>query len=1009
MQTMRGHNMKQQWLLALLLLMVVAVLVPGINYATPNQSASENFTNTTNISEIVENNTNSSTIQNTTTAVVNDTGTNQQENQTSETSNNTQNSSSEDSNQTETIQNYNAAASDGTYNNVHAIYLNVDDVNNVDVDKLIAAGITDVFVKSNRVTYPTYQTILTKIIDKLNNTDIRIHAWITCFVDANGNWVDPANSDYRDALVKAIADISKNYDIDGIHLDYVRYPGTAYNHTGATAAITSFVKEVYETVKSINAKIAVSAAVMPECSVNAYYYGQSYTAMSQYLTFIVPMIYEGNYNEDNNWITSVTSYIVNHSSVPVVVALQTYGSDDDLKCLSVEEIDADIKSALSGCASGFALFRYGWVDSNWYTTTSSDTSSNPTTKPTSTTSFTIAQIVKTASEVRGYVEAYKTLPVLISVGGVYVNQSQFLYLLSVATLQIDDGGSGLIGLLDVTALTGGSESMSAGTLSSSAYLKLASEIKSFIGGTSTSPSLCKTSLGYLSYQSVIYMYSRILDQYRNDGDLPAWVAVKSWSSSNLPIADIGNLDSFTVGEIVKTASDVRGYVEAYKTLPVLISVGGVYVNQSQFLYLLSVATLQIDDGGSGLIGLLDVTALTGGSESMSAGTLSSSAYLELAGQLVSFIEGTSTSPSLCKTSLGYLSYQSVIYMYSRILDQYRTKGELPGTVTVLAWSSSNIPIKDNVNSFTVGEIVKTASAVKGYVEVYKTLPTLISVAGVYVNQAQFLYLLTTCVSQLNDGITTSIGLISADVAKNPSETMNSGNLTKSEYLGLANRIISFMDSNGAAPNYGSTTLGTIRFESLIYLYGKVADFYGTNNYLPNYSVMKSWSSVTSSNTSTSTETIPSSLQVYLQATANCESNDASIIALAQSITSGATTSYEKAVLIYNWVRDNLAYSFYYDTQKGAVGTLQSRSANCCDHAHLVVALSRAAGLPARYVHGYCYFTSSGAWYGHVWAEIYADGRWITADATSSRNSLGIIKNWDTSSWTCKGIYAELPF
>ena len=371
--------MKQQWLLAMLLLILVAALVPGITYATPNQSDSDNFTNITNISEIVENNTSSITIQNTTTTVVNDTGTNQQENQTSELTNKTQNSSSDNSNQTDTIQNNSAAASDGTYNNVHAIYLNVDDVNNVDVDELIAAGITDVFVKANRLTYPTYQTILTTIIDKLNNTDIRIHAWITCFVDANGNWVDPTDSDYTDALVKAIADITENYDIAGIHLDYVRYPGTAYKHSGGTAAITSFVQEVYETVKSIKAKVAVSAALMPECAVNAYYYGQDYSALSNYLDFIVPMIYEGNYNEDNDWITNTTSYIVNHSTVPVIVALQTYGSDDDLECLSVAEIDADIESAISGGASGFALFRYGWLDSDWYTTTSTNSTTSPST------------------------------------------------------------------------------------------------------------------------------------------------------------------------------------------------------------------------------------------------------------------------------------------------------------------------------------------------------------------------------------------------------------------------------------------------------------------------------------------------------------------------------------------------------------------------------------------------------------------------------------------------------
>ena len=78
------------------------------------------------------------------------------------------------------------------------------------------------------------------------------------------------------------------------------------------------------------------------------------------------MVYEGNYKEDNDWITSATAYIVNHSTKPVVVGLQTYKSDSNLVALYVEEINQDIKSALSGGASGFALFRYGWLDKDFF-------------------------------------------------------------------------------------------------------------------------------------------------------------------------------------------------------------------------------------------------------------------------------------------------------------------------------------------------------------------------------------------------------------------------------------------------------------------------------------------------------------------------------------------------------------------------------------------------------------------------------------------------------------------
>ncbi|MDH2658597.1 pseudomurein-binding repeat-containing protein [Methanobacterium formicicum] len=821
----------------MLLLLVASMLAPGINYATPNQSISENFTNTTNVSEIVENTTNSTTIQNTTTAVVNDTVISQQENQTSDTSNNTQNSSSDNSNQTDTIQNNSAAASDGTYTNVHGIWLNVDDVNNVNVNELLTAGITDVFVKANRISNPTYQSVLTTIINKLQGTEIRIHAWITCFVDANGDWVDPKDSETTDALVNAITDITTNYNIAGIHLDYVRYPGTAYQYSGGTEAITSFVQRVYTTVKSIKAKVAVSAALMPEGAANAYYYGQDYEQLSNYLDFLVPMVYEGNYKEDNDWITSATAYIVNHSTKPVVVGLQTYKSDSNLVALSVEEINQDIKSALSGGASGFALFRYGWLNKDFFDQVNQDTT------------FTVDQIKASASVVRSYVESNGKLPDSVLVGSTEVTMHQFLELLVTATIQINNGVTDSIPLGTFSAPTNPIEDIRAGNILMVEYLKIANDVKNYMDSSGKTPDFAyQTSLGtYLRFENLVYMYSMILDYYNTSGNKAHFAVMKPWNS-------------------------------------------------------------------------------------------------------------ITTSP---------------------------TTGS---------------------NAFTIAEIVDAAGRVKRFVETYHALPDYVQMGSLQVSMPQFLYLLTTCTSQLNSGITSLIVLPSVSVASSPLEQMTSGNLDKTEYVDLANRVKSFMDSNGIAPNYGSTSLGKLRFESLLYLYSRVVAFYGQNQYLPNYATMKSWSSVVATEPS-----VPAELQQYLQATTKCEVNDPRIIALAQSITSGATSSYQKATLIFNWVRDNINYSYYYDSQKGAVGTLTSGSANCCDHSHLVVALSRAAGLPARYVHGYCYFTSSGNWYGHVFAQIYVNGQWYNADATSSRNTLGVINNWNTNTWTYKGTYASLPF
>lgn len=145
---------------------------------------------------------------------------------------------------------------------------------------------------------------------------------------------------------------------------------------------------------------------------------------------------------------------------------------------------------------------------------------------------------------------------------------------------------------------------------------------------------------------------------------------------------------------------------------------------------------------------------------------------------------------------------------------------------------------------------------------------------------------------------------------------------------------------------------------------------------------------------------------YLVSSKNCQASNSLIKSKSAAITKGTTDPYKKGAKIFTWVRDNLRYTWYSNTRYGAVKTLQLRQGNCVDHAHLIVALSRAAGIPAKYVHAKVRF-SSGRVSGHVWAELYVNKKWVKADATSSRNSFGVIRSW--SSGSIKGTYSSLPF
>ncbi len=311
-------------------------------------------------------------------------------------------------------------------------------------------------------------------------------------------------------------------------------------------------------------------------------------------------------------------------------------------------------------------------------------------------------------------------------------------------------------------------------------------------------------------------------------------------------------------------------------------------------------------------------------------------------------------------------------------------------------------------TFTVTDIKDAASRVKAYVETNKRLPNYVTIGTVQVEMPDFLKLLTAGLLQINSGTNTPITLKSVNNATTPTENIKSGSITKSSYLDLAKRVNAYIDANGKLPNYASSSLGKLRYESLIYLFSKVLNFDKTSNRLPSYVTVKAWSTIATSSAGSVSTPVPSDLAKYLAATTNCQVNNAQIKALAASITAGKTSSYDKAVAIFNWVRDNLGYSFYYNTKYGAVGTLNARTGNCVDTSHLLIALERAAGIPARYEHVYAKFTS-GNWYGHVIAQVWVNGKWYKADATSSRNSFGVVNNWNTATATVKGIYTSLPF
>lgn len=73
-----------------------------------------------------------------------------------------------------------------------------------------------------------------------------------------------------------------------------------------------------------------------------------------------------------------------------------------------------------------------------------------------------------------------------------------------------------------------------------------------------------------------------------------------------------------------------------------------------------------------------------------------------------------------------------------------------------------------------------------------------------------------------------------------------------------------------------------------------------------------------------------------------------------------------------------------DVEWGAAEALAKGQGVCQDHAHVMIAGCRAAGIPARYVSGYLYTGDDRHIASHAWIDAWDGRRWLSCDATHKR-------------------------
>jgi hypothetical protein len=114
---------------------------------------------------------------------------------------------------------------------------------------------------------------------------------------------------------------------------------------------------------------------------------------------------------------------------------------------------------------------------------------------------------------------------------------------------------------------------------------------------------------------------------------------------------------------------------------------------------------------------------------------------------------------------------------------------------------------------------------------------------------------------------------------------------------------------------------------------------------------------------------------FLEATAFLQSDDERIVRLAREVVGQEKDAVAAARRLMDWVYEKLEKRPTVSLPS-ALEVLEDRAGDCNEHAALMAALARAAGLPARLVVGVVY-TGNGFFY-HAWNEVWVGG-WVSLD------------------------------
>jgi hypothetical protein len=242
------------------------------------------------------------------------------------------------------------------------------------IDSVSKHGITDLFILVKGTDGNVSLKTLKNIIPLAHKKSIKVNAWVVTLYDKDvthltkysiveNNWIDANDKAYKNFILKQVIGPLCRLKIDGITLDYLKYPESAKKYDGSEEGIIEYYKDIRSYMDKHGKKsILLGATVMPDekAAINC---GQNISELTNYVNFIIPTLYTHNYLKAPEWVGTQLNNLKNSVAPGYNIWTGIQSLDDNGNYTTPLEIRQCIEYASANNSTCITLFRYplaGW-------------------------------------------------------------------------------------------------------------------------------------------------------------------------------------------------------------------------------------------------------------------------------------------------------------------------------------------------------------------------------------------------------------------------------------------------------------------------------------------------------------------------------------------------------------------------------------------------------------------------------------------------------------------------